>query len=180
MKSKKIKKLKHNRKVKVYRKKQLVYEKDPLTAEMLNLANDIKKEKIWQMPYVERGQIEDATDEKTTIDDICNYVRTQTTPFTLNWSAHTEEKERQRLKPIAEKHEIVRWQVFVSNVSVVNVDGKHQGFILWDKVVRLNPKSKDVYIGFRRSVMDNLLDYHMWLPIDRILYFGNKDVQEMV
>ena len=179
MKYKKLKKLQHNRRATAYRTKKMIYENNPQSAALLELAHDIKKENIWQMPYVGRDQLADAEEYNATEDDICNYVRTQTIQFTINWTEHTGEKERQKLKPIAENHEIVRWQALLSNVSVVNDNGKLRGFILLDKVVQLDPDSTDMYIGFRRSLMDNLLDYHMWLPIDRILYFGNKNMQEM-
>lgn len=51
-------------------------------------------------------------------------------------------------------------------MPVVSDNGKLREFLLLDKVVQLNPDFEDVFIGFRRSVMDNLLDYHVWLPID--------------
>ena len=143
MKYKKLKKLQHNRRATAYRTKKMIYENNPQSAALLELAHDIKKENIWQMPYVGRDQLADAEEYNATEDDICNYVRTQTIPFTINWTQHTGEKERQKLKPIAENHEIVRWQALLSNVSVVNDSGKLRGFILLDKVVQLDPDSTD-------------------------------------
>ena len=66
MKYKKLKKLQHNRRATAYRTKKLIYENNPQSAALLELAHDIKKENIWQMPYVGRDQLADAEEYNAT------------------------------------------------------------------------------------------------------------------
>lgn len=178
MENKKLKRIKHLKRKKAYARKQEIYEKDPELASLMSLTSDLKHENFWQMPYVERWQIKEGGDD---INDICNYVRSASVPFSINWSDHSNNiSQRQMLKPLADQNKLIRWQALVSNISVLtDKNGFKHGFILLDKVVKIDPDQTDIYIGFRRAWKDNLLDYHMWLPIDNILYFGTNSVQEI-
>lgn len=178
MKNKKLKKIKHLKRKNEYLRKQDLYEKEPELASLMSLAHDLKNENLWQMPYVERWQIQEGGDD---INDICNYVRSASAPFSINWTDHSNNiSQRQMLKLLADSQKPVRWQALVSNVAVLtDKKGFKHGFLLLDKVVKLDPDQTDIYIGFRRAWKDNLLDYHMWLPIDNILYFGENSIQEI-
>lgn len=175
MQNKKYKKLRHNRRNKAYDKKKKTYEEEPVAVEMLKLINDIAKEDFWQMPFIERREIEE--DGR---DYACNGIRQGAAPFTVNWSQHNDIDQREVLKPLADKHTPVYWQAIVSNVAILKDKYNHpHGYILLDKVVKIDPESPDIFITFRRSSYDTLLDYHMWLAIDNIVYFGKNKFQEL-
>lgn len=181
MKKAKIKKLKHVRHKRAWSNKHKMLEQveqEPKAAAMWHMLNMIAKEDFWQMPFVERKQL--TTHPEIQLDDALNEIRNSTAPVSINWSKHEDESNRDRLAPLANKYQPVYWQALVSNLAIRKDKHDHlQGYLLLDKVVQIDPASSEFYLAFTRNNYKGFMDYHMWLPISRIKYFGPSKYQEI-
>ena len=171
-----LKKIKHKQHKDFLVRKRVSHKQDPMSIDIAEVMDDLAHDKLWQMPYIERDEFK-GQDLPTSKQ--CNYERTENIKLSLNFHTHNDPKTRQKLKPLADKHQIVHWQGIVSNVAIDTSENIYKGYLLIDKVVNLTPDMTGIYMGFHNSLHNNLLDYHMWLPVDRILYFGDKEYQEI-
>lgn len=168
---KNIKKLKNIKRKKQQEQRRVDMAKNPIIFDFKDM---LRKENFWQIPFMHRNDLVDNLAMGMDFDEGCNSLRMETIPMSLNWAKHTS-YNRKNLAKYAGKYIPVYWQALVSNLAIKN----GRGFLLLDKVVQIDPESKDIWVGFKKDAVQNFFDYHMWLPLSNIKYFGNVDKQEI-
>lgn len=140
------------------------------TREIFNAAADtLQKDDALIMPHLNLSRLIDK-DEKS-INQATIYLRDSLKLVTLSNREH--DGERSILKQAYQNRDIIYWEASVANLGQHYNKMKHrrQGFILLNKVHRINPNGP-MYFAYANQ--DNLIDYHLWLAIDNIKYFGKE------
>lgn len=175
---KRLKKIKHLKHKNFQYEVKKSFTDDPTLATAYLLAKMLKHENLWGAPYALKKEFAQQQAENKA-DEFLAAVRINNIAQSLNWDAHSEVRNS-ALKEIAEKRQMIRWQALVSNLAIrKDQQGRLHGFLLLDKIVRLNQNDPNIYVMLTKQKYPEFIDYHMWLPIDNIRYFGDKKLQEI-
>lgn len=132
-------------------------------------ADTLKKDKAIITPHLNLSQLSDKDDE--TVRNATIFLRDHLKLVTLSNQEH--DGKRTLLKEAYERRGLVTWEASVSNLAQHYNKTQHrrQGFILLNKIHLVNPNGP-MYFAYANQY--NLIDYHLWLAVDNIKYFGNK------
>lgn len=136
------------------------------------------KDKVWLYP---KFLTSDIPKKYKTINEACQENVEQAMFESRNWHKHDTQNEasnRDILKPFFPNHKSFKWLAVVSDITSPDPES-HNSFILLDHILLLSDEKKMSWCYFTQWSHDIAIDYHLWLPVNNIKYFGNKDYQDI-
>lgn len=130
---------------------------DPIIKEY---ANDNR----WMFPYLDYG-----LHTSCNFSQLCNEERRRSLPLILNHQKHTSASRDTLLKVFYDKHLPIKWLASVADISMPTFSNHYTGSILLNHLV----ENKDNLFE-TLFITTTQIDYHTWLQISRIKYWGHK------
>lgn len=130
---------------------------DPIIKEY---ANDNR----WMFPYLDYG-----LHTSCNFSQLCNEERRRSLPLILNHQKHTSASRDTLLKVFYDRHLPIKWLASVADISMPTSLNHYTGSILLNHLVENKGNLFETLF-----ITTTQIDYHTWLQISRIKYFGHK------
>lgn len=162
-----------NKVIKQFRKKQKkILKSSPEHKIKSFVVQSVNQDAIWSFPFVSINEHTSDLAVKQNIDQLCNLERRATIKLSKNSRNHPSLDFRNSLEQYFKLHEPIYWQGVVSDATKAKPNTKN-GFILLDHVLMRKFDKDNFSIIFNN--LFNQIDYHIWLSIDQIKYFGKHE-----
>lgn len=134
------------------------------------MLNEFNSDNSWMYAYVCPEDYPQEFFNSKTLDQLCNYERNTSLNFTIAKKFHNT-NNRKILKKLFKQQQPVYWQAVLADISMPK-KANEQGELLLNHVINKAYDPQDFSIGFTQKTSQ--IDYHLWLPINNILYFGKS------
>lgn len=163
-----IKRFRHEQKEKLKQSPDYIAKKT--TVQSFN--NDVS----WSYPFISIDEHAASLVVQQNLNKLCNDERKTAIKLSRNSQTHPSINFRSSLKPFFDKHKAIYWQAVVSDISMPKPNS-HFGFLLLDHLIMSRFNKDDFKLAFTQN--DDQIDYHVWLSIQKIKYFGKTHEQKI-
>ena len=168
---------KKNKAIKRFKKEQKQLAKsDPTYRLKSAIVQSANNDNVWAFPFISLSEHTSDLAVKQNLDVLCNQERKATIKLARNGKRHPSLDFRNSLKKYFDLHKSIYWQAVISDITMPK-PSTHNGFLLLDHVL-MRKFDKDKFSIMFNNLL-NQIDYHIWISIDQIKYFGNQNTRKI-